>query len=96
MNKKEVIQKLSEKIKPYVKSDEIKKEIIDGMGKYLTTSYRIFQGSFKPDKEKITAATTYFVNMIKKSKGSKPEEKFITLRKKYKKISRCKSTCLLV
>ena len=62
-----LIEKLSQKIKPYVKSDEIKKEIIDGMGKYLTTSYRIFQGSFKPDKEKIAAATTYFVDMISKS-----------------------------
>ena len=67
----QLIQKLSEKIKPYVKSDEIKKEIIDGMGKYLTTSYRIFQGSFKPDKEKIAAATNYFIDLIKKSKGSK-------------------------
>ena len=67
----QLIEKLSQKIKPYVKSDEIKKEIIDGMGKYLTTSYRIFQGSFKPDKEKIAAATKYFVDMIKKSKGSK-------------------------
>ena len=61
-----LIEKLSKKIKPYVKSDEIKKEIIDGMGKYLTTSYRIFQGSFKPDKEKIAAATKYFVDLIKK------------------------------
>ena len=48
----QLIEKLSKQIKPYVKSDEIKKEIIDGMGKYLTTSYRIFQGSFKPDQGK--------------------------------------------
>ena len=67
----QLIEKLSQKIKPYVKSDEIKKEIIDGMGKYLTTSYRIFQGSFKPDKEKMAAATNYFIDIIRKSKGSK-------------------------
>jgi hypothetical protein len=63
----QLIEKLSKEIKPYVKTDAIKKEIIDGMGKYLTTSYRIFQGSFKPDKEKIAAATKYFVDVIKKS-----------------------------
>jgi len=62
----QLIEKLSKQIKPYVKSDEIKKEIIDGMGKYVTTSYRIFQGAFKPDKEKIAAATKYFVDLIKK------------------------------
>jgi hypothetical protein len=61
------IEKLSKKIKPYVKNEEIKKEIVDGMGKYLTTSYEIFQGSFKPDQTKITAATNYFVDLIKKT-----------------------------
>ena len=61
------IEGLSKKIKPYVKNEEIKKEIIDGMGKYLTTSYEIFQGSFKPDQTKITAATNYFVDLIKKT-----------------------------
>ena len=59
------IEGLSKKIKPYV-SEEIKKEIVDGMGKYLTTSYEIFQGSYKPDQAKINAATNYFVNLIKK------------------------------
>jgi len=62
----QLIEKLSKQIKPYVKSDEIKKEIIDGMGKYLTTSYRIFQGAFKPGKEEYAAATKYFVDLIKK------------------------------
>ena len=61
------IEALSKKIKPYVKSEDIKKEIVDGMGKYLTTSYEIFQGSYKPDQAKITAATNYFVNLIKKT-----------------------------
>jgi hypothetical protein len=61
------IEALSKKIKPYVKNEEIKKEIVDGMGKYLTTSYEIFQGSFKPDQTKITAATNYFVDLIKKT-----------------------------
>ena len=41
-----LIEKLSKQIKPYVKSEEIKREIIDGMGKYLTTSYRIFSRKF--------------------------------------------------
>jgi len=63
----QLIEKLSNQIKPYVKSEEVKKEIISGMGKYLTTSYRIFQGSFKPDQAKIEAATKYFVDLIKKS-----------------------------
>jgi len=67
----QLIEKLSKEIKPYVKSDEIKREIIDGMGKYLTTSYRIFQGSFRPGKKEIAAATDYFIDIIKKSKGSK-------------------------
>ena len=62
----QLIEKLSKQIKPYVKSDEIKKEIIDGMGKYLTTSYRIFQGSFKPGKKEYAAAQQYFVDLIKK------------------------------
>ena len=61
------IEGLSKKIKPYVKSEDIKKEIVDGMGKYLTTSYEIFQGSYKPDQAKISAATNYFVNLIKKT-----------------------------
>ena len=62
----QLIEKLSKQIKPYVKSEEIKKEIIDGMGKYLTTSYKIFQGSFKPDQAKMAAATQYFVGQLKK------------------------------
>ena len=62
---KVLIEKLSNQIKPYVKSDEIKREIVDGMGKYLTTSYKIFQGSFKPTQEKIAAATKYFVDQLK-------------------------------
>ena len=63
---KVLIEKLSNQIKPYVKSDEIKREIVDGMGKYLTTSYKIFQGSFKPAQEKIAAATKYFVDQLRK------------------------------
>ena len=63
----QLIEKLSQQIRPYVKSEEIKKEIVDGMGKYLTTSYRIFQGSFKPGQKEIAAATKYFVDMIRKS-----------------------------
>jgi hypothetical protein len=62
-----LIKKLSKQIEPYVKSEEIKKEIIDGFGKYLSTSYRIFQGSFKPDKGKIEAAVKYFVDLLKKN-----------------------------
>ena len=61
-----LIERLSNQIKPYVKSEEIKKEIIDGMGKYLTTSYKIFQGSFKPDQAKMDAATAYFAELLKK------------------------------
>ena len=64
---KRLIEKLSKQIEPYVKSEEIKKEIIDGFGKYLSTSYRIFQGSFKPDKGKIEAAVKYFVDLLKKN-----------------------------
>jgi len=63
----QLIEKLSQQIRPYVKSEEIKKEIVDGMGKYLTTSYRIFQGSFKPGQKEIAAATKYFIDMIRKS-----------------------------
>ena len=37
-----LIDKLSKQIKPYVKSEEIKKEIVDGMGKYLTILFDIF------------------------------------------------------
>ena len=59
---------LSKKISPYVKDESIKKEIIDGVGKYLTTSYEIFQGSFKPDAKKIEAARKYFVDFFKKDK----------------------------
>ena len=62
----QLIEKLSKQIKPFVKSEEIKKEIVDGMGKYLTTSYRIFQGSFKPGKKELEAGTKYFVELIKK------------------------------
>jgi len=62
-----LIEKLSQRIKPFVKNQEIKKEIIDGMGKYVTTSYRIFQGTFKPNKGEIEAAQKYFVDLIKKT-----------------------------
>ena len=60
------INKLSNQIKPYVKSEEIKREIIDGMGKYVTTSYKIFRGSFKTDKAQMNAATQYFIELLKK------------------------------
>ena len=62
-----LIEKLSQKIKPFVKNQEIKKEIVDGMGKYLTTSYKIFQGTFKPNKAEIEAAQKYFVDLIKRT-----------------------------
>ena len=74
-----LIEKLSKEIRPYVKSDEIKKEILDGMGKYLTTSYKIFQGSFKPGKKEMDAATSYFAGLLKKTvpkyKKVKPGDK---------------------
>ena len=62
------IAKLSKEIAPYVKNQDIKKEIIDGMGKYLTTSYEIFQGSFKVDPIKKEAAVKYFETLIKNTK----------------------------
>ena len=63
-----LIGKLSKEISPYVKNESIKKEIIDGVGKYLTTSYEIFQGSFKPDIKKVEAAQKYFQSLLRNSK----------------------------
>ena len=34
------------------------------LGKYLTTSYEIFQGSYKPSRAKIDAAQQYFVGLL--------------------------------
>jgi len=63
----QLIAGLSKKIAPYVKDESIKKEIIDGVGKYLTTSYEIFQSSFKPDPKKMEAAVKYFKGLLKKT-----------------------------
>ena len=57
------------------------------MGKYLTTSYKIFQGSFKPDQKAIAAATQYFVNMLKKSTPIFPILQFLIKVKKLLKLN---------
>jgi len=77
-----LIEKLSKEIKPYVKSDEIKKEILDGMGKYLATSYKIFQGSWKPSQKELSAAQKYFVELLKKNKEFKNVKKGSALEQK--------------
>ena len=70
-NIRNLIESLSKKIEPYVKSEEVKEEIIKNLGKYLTTSYEIFQGSFKPSRAKIDAAQKYFVGLLQQTKGGK-------------------------
>ena len=70
-NIRSLIEKLSRKIEPYVKSEDVKEEIIKNMGKYLTTSYEIFQGSYKPSRAKIDAAQKYFVGLLQQTKGGK-------------------------
>ena len=70
-NIRNLIESLSKKIEPYVKSEEIKEEIWKNLGKYLTTSYEIFQGSFKPNRAKINAAQKYFVGLLQQTKGGK-------------------------
>ena len=77
-----LIEKLSKEIKPYVKNEEIKKEIIDGMGKYLTTSYKIFQGSWRPGQKEIAGAQQYFVDLLKKNKEFKNVKKGSALEQK--------------
>ena len=70
-NIRNLIESLSKKIEPYVKSEEVKEEIIKNLGKYLTTSYEIFQGSYKPSRAKIDAAQKYFIGLLQQTKGGK-------------------------
>ena len=70
-NIRNLIDSLSKKIEPYVKTEEVKEEIVRNMGKYLTTSYEIFQGSYKPSRAKIEAAQKYFVGLLQQTKGGK-------------------------
>jgi len=70
-NIRNLIESLSKKIEPYVKTEEVKEEIIRNMGKYLTTSYEIFQGSYKPSRANIEAAQKYFVGLLQQTKGGK-------------------------
>ena len=70
-NIRTLIDSLSKKIEPYVKTEEVKEEIVRNMGKYLTTSYEIFQGSYKPSRAKVEAAQKYFVGLLQQTKGGK-------------------------
>ena len=59
------IDDLTKKLQPYVKSEEIRKEFVDNLGKYLRNSYDIFRGSFKPNRTAINNATEYFRGLIR-------------------------------
>ena len=73
------IDGLTNKLKPYIKSEEIEKEFVDNLGKYLRNSYEIFRGSFKPNKTTIDANIQYFKQLIKSTdkrfKGKMTPEK---------------------
>ena len=61
------IDKLTMKLHPYIEDEKIAEELINGLQKYLTTSYQIFQGSFKPNKEIRKQAVQWFKDQIKRT-----------------------------
>ena len=62
---RKTIDDLTDQLKPYVKSEEIQKEFVDNLGKYLRNSYEIFRGSYKPNQKSINGAIEYFKGLIK-------------------------------
>ena len=44
------------------------REIAEAAGKYLTTSYKIFQGGFRPTEAVKNKAVEYFVNLLQKTR----------------------------
>ena len=65
-----IIDKQTEQLQPIIKDKalEVKQTLIDNMGKYLHTSYRIFQNSkWRPPKEIYDDAVEYFMKVLKPS-----------------------------
>jgi hypothetical protein len=68
LNIKNLIEKMGNDLKPFIESEAIKKEIVDAAGKYLTTSYKIFEGGFRPTEALKNKAVEYFVNLLKSTR----------------------------
>jgi len=61
------IDNLSNVLSKYVDDEAVKKAIKQGLGNYLTTSYQIFKGSFRPDKQKIATAEKWFEELLERT-----------------------------
>ena len=67
-NIKNLIEKMGKDLDPFIESQAIKQEIVDAAGKYLTTSYKIFEGGFRPTEALKNKAVEYFVNLLKSTR----------------------------
>jgi len=61
------IDDLSKVLSKYVDDDGVRKIIKQGLGSYLTTSYEIFKGSFRPKKEVIARAEKFFEELLERT-----------------------------
>ena len=66
-NIRKQIDQLSMKLHPYIEDQRVADQLIKGLEKYLNTSYKIFQGSFTPDKAVKKQAVEWFKKEIKRT-----------------------------
>jgi hypothetical protein len=79
---RKMIDDQTKELAPYVTDRDLRGELIKNMGKYLHTSYEIFKGNgFRPDKEVIDKAVTYFNNLLKKTNPELSPQELLTKSK---------------
>ena len=71
------IDGLSKILSKYVDDAGVRKIIKDGLGKYLTTSYQIFESSFRPKGKQIDAAIKWFEDLLGRTTHRGQSEKII-------------------
>ena len=68
LNIKNLIEKMGKDLIPFIESKAITDVIAKNAGKYLTTSYKIFEGGFRPTEALKNKAVEYFVNLLKSTR----------------------------
>ena len=72
------IDRLSTVLSKYIDDEGVRKIIKQGLGKYLTTSYQIFESSFRPKGKQIDAAVKWFEDLLGRTTHRGQSKKIIT------------------
>ena len=72
------IDRLSTVLSKYIDDEGVRKVIKQGLGKYLTTSYQIFESSFRPKGKQIDAAVKWFEDLLGRTTHRGQSKKIIT------------------